>query len=72
MSNIGAAPEIVQHGKDGFLCDTPEDFVKAINDVEKLSARDTYAGNKKRWSIETVCQNYIPLYQEVANGLRWK
>ena len=69
--NIGAMPEIVTHGIDGFLCNNTDEFKLAIMQVDKLIPEETYATNLNRFSIETVVADYVKLYEEVAGGLRW-
>ena len=70
-SNIGATPEIVTHGVDGYLCNNEEDFLQAISSVDKLNPMLTYEKNKKRFSIEQVIADYLPLYSKVAQGEHW-
>lgn len=69
---IGALPELVTHGVDGYLCGTADDFVKAVGEVDKLNPKQTMAQNRERWSVKKVVADYIPLYKQVAEGLRWK
>ena len=67
-ASIGALSEIVTHGRNGWLCDTIPDYLKAMEQVDKLPMdlpiNDIY-------SIENVVRAYIPLYEKVAGGLRW-
>ena len=72
VSAIGAAPEIVTHGVDGFLCYKPKDFLEAVLNVDKLDCPSNNKNLVERYSVESVVQSYLPLYEEVANGLRWK
>ena len=63
----------IAHGVNGFLCRTEDEYMEAIKNVDKLTPLKGYEENiKARFAIETVVKNYIPLYEEVANGLRWK
>ena len=72
LSAIGAAPEIVTHGVDGFLCYKPKDFLDAVMNVDKLDCPSNNKNLIERYSVESVVQSYLSLYIEVANGLRWK
>ena len=71
VPNLGAIPEIVTHGVDGYLCRTEAEFVAAMGNVHKLSPLSKYEETKKRYSVENVVKNYLPLYESVAGGLRW-
>lgn len=72
VSGIGAASEIITHGIDGYLCYSPNDFIEAIRNVDKLDCPSNNANLINRYSIESVVKTYIPLYESVANGERWK
>ncbi len=72
VSAIGAASEILTDGVDGILCYKPKDFMEAIKNVDKLDAPLNNNKLIERYSVENVVKNYLPLYEEVANGLRWK
>ena len=65
---LGAIPEIVTDSVDGWLCVTTQDYLSAIKCVDQLKTSTI----KDKYSIEKVVNDYIPLYEEVANGLRWK
>ena len=71
VSNIGAAPEIVTHGVNGFLCNTHDDFIEAMDKCGDLLISKGYKDLLERYSIENVVQAYEPLYSEVANGAKW-
>ncbi len=70
-SRIGALPEIIKHGVNGFLCSTWEEYCQALKDVDKLKPLDTRDELVKSYSIESVVRGYIPLYEKVVQGLRW-
>jgi len=69
--HLGALPEIVTHGVNGYLCTRLDGYLQAIANLDKLDIMKTYEEIKNKWCIENVIKNYIPLYQEVANGKRW-
>lgn len=72
IADIGAAPELVTHGVNGFLCRGEKEFLWAINHVNELEPQKSYEEIKHRFDIKTVISDYIPLYEKVANGLRWR
>jgi glycosyltransferase involved in cell wall biosynthesis len=74
--NSGAVPWVLEEGKSGVLVDieNPNDIadaiIKVILDPEKyenLSKRGI-ANVKRRFTIETVAQQYINSYKKVING----
>jgi glycosyltransferase involved in cell wall biosynthesis len=72
VPNIGAMPEIVTHGVNGYLCSRLDGYLWSMDNVDKLRPGDAYDALLKKYSIQEVVKSYIPLYEEVANGLRWK
>ncbi len=70
-TSVGALPEIVTHGVDGFLCNTDGEFQQVIKGVDKLDVTKTLETNIKKYSLTEVCSNYVQLYTEVKGGLRW-
>ena len=70
-SRLGASPEWVEHGIDGYLCATEQEFTEAIKSIDKLNAVVSNERLKQKYSIENVIKEYIPLYKEVKGGLRW-
>lgn len=68
---LGAIPEIVTQGVDGFICNTKQDYITAIQGVDMLNPSATYEQIKEKYSVQNVVKNYVELYKEVANGLRW-
>lgn len=74
MPPIGAAPEIITDGVNGYLCSTEADFYDKINKVSKMGNYGlpaNYNEFRERYSISRVVKDYIPLYEDVANGARW-
>jgi len=71
VSKIGALPEIVTDGADGFLCSNEENFIYAINNVDKLNPSKTYNTLVTKYAPPNVVGRYVKLYEKVANGMRW-
>lgn len=69
VPRLGALPEIVNHGIDGFLCADEDEYLEAMKNVHGV--KPDYEKLSERYSIENVVKNYIPLYEEVSKGLRW-
>jgi len=70
-TKIGALPEIITQGVDGFLCSNRKEFDEAIKSVGKLTPKSTYRQLVEKYSIEHVVSEYVKLYDAVARGLRW-
>lgn len=72
VPRLGALPEIVTEGFNGYLCSTEDEYLWSINNIDRLSlAPSRYNAIIEKYSVDSVCKSYLPLYKEVAKGLRW-
>lgn len=56
--NRGAAPEIINDGKTGYIVNGIADMVKAVGKVDKIKRRDCRAHVARKFSIEHMVSNY--------------
>jgi glycosyltransferase involved in cell wall biosynthesis/CBS domain-containing protein len=66
----GAAPEIIRHGVTGFLCESEEEMVEAIKQVDQLNPQDCRNHVAEKFSIEQMIKGYEAVYQEVLSGVK--
>jgi glycosyltransferase involved in cell wall biosynthesis len=60
----GSVPEIVQHGVTGFVCDTDEEMVAAVQKaalLERTACRNAFV---ERFSVQRMTQDYVAIYEE--------
>ncbi len=62
----GAVPEIVRDGKTGFVVDSVESMVKAVECIERIDRRDCRRHVAERFSIQRMARGYEALYQRLA------
>jgi glycosyltransferase involved in cell wall biosynthesis len=67
---IGAAPEIVEHGLTGYLCDDEDDMAKRVIDVQALDRATCRAAIMTRFSTARVVEDHLALYQRVISSRR--
>ena len=74
VSNVGVNAEIVDHGKNGFVCQTPEDWFQHLNmmisDPElvrnlSLHTRDKIVDN---YSVKSNSRNFLSLLKNQGKG----
>lgn len=63
----GAAPEIVDTGRTGFLCSDPAELVAAIHRVDELSRDACRAAVVQRFSTARMIADHVDLYQEMVH-----
>lgn len=63
----GALPEIVQHGRTGYLAGSPEELALGIRAAASLRAEDCRSDAERRFSLERMCEKYLDLYAALAH-----
>jgi glycosyltransferase involved in cell wall biosynthesis len=61
----GSVPEIVEHGRTGFVVGSIEEAVKAVHRVQVLSRSRCRAAFEERFSATTMAERYVRVYQEL-------
>jgi len=63
----GAAPEIIDDGKTGFLCRDEADMVTAIGRVEQIDRTECRAAAEQRFSLQRMARDYEHLYERLLD-----
>jgi glycosyltransferase involved in cell wall biosynthesis len=63
--NLGSAPEVIAHGRTGFLCHTIEECVAAIAPTSKLNRADCREHVAENFSVRHMVDGYEAVYQKV-------
>ena len=61
-----STPEVVEHGRNGFLCDSIDEMVGAIQRVGEISREECRASVERRFSASAFRQNVGDLIARVA------
>jgi glycosyltransferase involved in cell wall biosynthesis len=62
----GALPNIVQHGKTGFIVRDVDEMAEAIHAVDSLRADDCRSTARRRFSLDRTISKYFVLYEELT------
>ncbi len=62
---LGAMPEVIEPGKNGFLPETMEEFVECVRQVQKISRKACRETVEKRFTREMMVNNYLAVYQKI-------
>lgn len=62
VRGCGSAPEVISHGKTGFICNSKLDFIDAIHNVDQLSRKTCRKEFERRFSLTEMVGNYEDLY----------
>ncbi|MEU7145632.1 glycosyltransferase family 4 protein [Nocardia sp. NPDC046473] len=63
----GAAPEIVEHGKTGFLCRDVDEMVDALDQVHTIDRRDCRAAAEQRFGRLRMARDHERLYRRLLS-----
>jgi len=66
----GAVPEIVAHGKTGFVVDSLEPLIAAANRIDTIDPVVCRSHVRDRFSLDAMARNYVALYHRVVPGRR--
>jgi hypothetical protein len=64
----GALPEIVEHGRTGFIVENPAQMARAIHESAQLDHAVCRAAARERFSAERMIGQYLSLYQRLARS----
>jgi len=63
--NRGAMPELIKHGKTGFLVTHVDEAVEAVGMLDQIKRRDCHDWAASRFSSEKMVNDYFDLYQRI-------
>lgn len=66
--SIGALPEIVEHGRTGFIVNDESEMVEAIRRIHELDPEECRLVARERFSAARMSRDYMALYERLA----WK
>jgi glycosyltransferase involved in cell wall biosynthesis len=67
-TRMGAAPEIVEHGKTGFICSGEHALAQAIRGAANLDRNECRKAVVGRFSSERMVADHLALYEKVIGG----
>ena len=62
---VGALPEIVCHGRTGFLVNSSQEMARAISDVDSLNPMEIISEAAARFPAGRMLASYFELYKDV-------
>src|SRR5487761_1857841 len=61
----GAAPEIIDHGRTGYLCHDQDEMTAAVARVPQISRRHCRAAAERRFSLARMAADSDRLYRAI-------
>lgn len=67
--NRGSVPEVVQHGVNGFVCESIEEMVEAVSRLKEIDRGVCRQVMEEKFSDRVIVDTYETLYRRLlANG----
>jgi len=66
--DCGALPEVIRHGKTGFVVRDVDEAIAAVDRVKEIDARACRANVEERFSAEVMAHNYERVYRVLIEG----
>lgn len=63
----GSVPEIIDHGITGFIVDSMEEALSAVNQLQGFDKRRVRQVFEDRFSAKRMAKDYVELYEEMIN-----
>jgi len=67
VSNLGALPEIIENGVNGFVCSNNEEYLKAIKNIDAVSPESCRKIAVEKFDRLVAAQNYLNLYEKLKD-----
>lgn len=64
----GSVPEVIDHGVTGFVVNTLDEAVDAMDRVDRLNRRDCRAAFERRFNVTRMTLDYLELYERLVAG----
>jgi glycosyltransferase involved in cell wall biosynthesis len=61
----GSVPEVLDEGLTGFVCESIEQAVSAVDRIDELDRAECRRVFERRFSAERMAQDYVDIYQHV-------
>ena len=66
----GSAPEVIEQGRSGYLVESIDQAVAAVETVGQLSRAGVRAAFEERFTVERMARDYVDLYERIVSESR--
>lgn len=68
----GAAPEIIDHGRTGFLCADEDAMVAALSQLSTIDRADCRAAAERKFDMHRMALDHEALYRKILSSNDWR
>jgi len=62
---LGSTPEVIEHGKTGFLCNNVVEGIEAVRRITEIDRHDCRLEVSNRFSVKQMTDSYEAVYQQI-------
>jgi glycosyltransferase involved in cell wall biosynthesis len=66
----GSVPEVVEHGRTGFIVDDVAGAVAAVGQLHRLDRAAIRRRFEERWTARRMADDYLDVYDRLARATR--
>ena len=63
----GSVPEIVKHGKTGFVVENEKEMIEAIKNIDQIKRKDCRKYVEESFTVEKMIDGYEEVYERIVN-----
>jgi glycosyltransferase involved in cell wall biosynthesis len=63
--NMGSVPEIIEDGKNGFIVDSMEESINAVNKLSSIDRRAVRRSFEESFTAKRMAADYIKVYEDI-------
>jgi len=61
----GSVPEVVKHGINGYICQTLQQMIEAVEKIDAISRFEVRKDTENRFSASVIADNYLEIYKKI-------
>ncbi len=66
----GSVPEVVQHGRNGFIVNTVDEMAAAVRAVDKIDRKLCVETVREKFSVDAMVDRYLDVYDKLIRTTR--
>ena len=64
----GSVPEVLEHGRTGFVCETEDEMLAAVRRLSRLDRAACRAAFERRFTDAVMAQHYLEVYEAICTA----
>ncbi|WP_375558791.1 glycosyltransferase [Bernardetia sp. OM2101] len=61
----GSVPEVVKHGINGYICQTLQQMIEAVEKIDSISRLEVRKDTESRFIADVISEQYLEIYKKI-------